>query len=208
MRILERAGFPMLAVTLRAHGDSSGETTDAGWSSRADVLAAVAWVEAQRPGTRIVLDGASMGAAAAMFAAEELGERVDGYILECPYRDLKTAIKNRVEYFLPPVLSHIAYSGLMVVSPVFLPDIDRIAPVESVGLIPTSTPVLILASSADTHALPEEARDLLARLDGRGELVLFADAAHDRLVETHPEQWGTVVVAFLERVTAAGGRTR
>ena len=33
-----------------------------------------------------------MGAAAAVFASGELARRVHGYVLECPYQDLKTAV--------------------------------------------------------------------------------------------------------------------
>ncbi len=198
--MLEPGRYPMLAVSLRAHGDSSGDTVDAGWSARHDVIAAVAWVEAHHPGARIAIDGASMGAAAAIFAAETLGDRVSGYVLECPYRDLCTAVQNRLEYFLPPVFDSIAWAGLCTVSPIFMPEMDRIAPVEFVGSIPRSTPVLILASSADTHARPDEAHALLEKVRDHGELVLFEHAAHDRLVETHPARWAEVVTPFLERI--------
>jgi alpha-beta hydrolase superfamily lysophospholipase len=200
VRMLEPGGYPMLAVSLRAHGDSSGETVDAGWSARHDVIAAVAWVERHHPGSAIVIDGASMGAAAAIFAAQELGARVRGYVLECPYRDLCTAVQNRLEHFLPPVLDSIAWAGLCTVSPVFMPDMDRIAPIEFVGSIPRSTPVLILASAADTHARPAEAQALLDEVHDHGELVFFEDAGHDRLVETHPEQWARVVTRFLDGI--------
>jgi alpha-beta hydrolase superfamily lysophospholipase len=197
---LEGGQYPMLALSLRAHGDSSGDVVDAGWSARHDVVAAVEWIEEHRPGARIVVDGASMGAAAALFAAPELGERVSGYVLECPYRDLCTAVKNRLDCFLPPVLDRIAWAGLCAVSPWFMPDMDRIAPIEFAASIPRSTPVLILASSSDTRARPEEARELLEKLDGHGELVFFENADHDRLVETHPEQWTQVVTKFLEKI--------
>lgn len=203
VRILQRAGFPLLAVTLRAHGDSSGERIDAGWSARNDVAAAVEWVEQHHSGALIVLDGSSMGAAAAMFAAPALSTRVSGYVLECPYRDLRTAVKNRLECFLPPLLDKVAWAGLRAVSPWFISGMDRIAPIESVGSIPASTPVLILASSADTRARPFEAREIQARVASHAELVFFDGAAHDRLVETHPDQWEKVVTAFLCKIGTA-----
>src|SRR5262249_49183846 len=88
-------GCAVLLVSLRAHGDSTGAVNDFGFSARRDVVAAVAFLEKERPGRPILLNGTSMGAAAAIFAAAELGERVGGYVLESPYRDLHQAVRNR-----------------------------------------------------------------------------------------------------------------
>ena len=59
------------------------------------MIAAVEFLERHRPGKPIVVLGASLGAAAAVFASGELAHRVQGYILESPYKDLKTAVRNR-----------------------------------------------------------------------------------------------------------------
>ena len=99
----------------------TGEIDDAGYSARHDVFAAVDFLERRRPGRPVVIDGNSMGSAAAIFAAEELGHRVAAYILESPYQDLKTAVWNRIDNRLPAGLSHAAYGGLRLVSPLFLP---------------------------------------------------------------------------------------
>ena len=115
-RFLASHGFAVLMVTLRAHGDSTGEYHDIGWGARRDVLAAVEFLESRRPGCPIIVSGNSMGSAAAVFAAGELGHRVHGYILESPYQDLKVAVWNRVDGVLPPILSHAAYAGLRAVA--------------------------------------------------------------------------------------------
>src|SRR5262249_13022869 len=76
--ILSGQGFSVMLISLRGHGDSSGEFNDIGFSARHDVVAAVEYLEHRRPGRRIVLHGTSMGAAAAVFASAELGHRVHG----------------------------------------------------------------------------------------------------------------------------------
>ena len=81
----------------RAHGDSTGEFDDAGYGARRDVCAAVEFLERRRPGRPVIVDGNSLGSAAAIFAAGELGHRVAAYILECPYQDLKIAVWNRID---------------------------------------------------------------------------------------------------------------
>ena len=208
LRILAHAGYGVLALTMRGHGDSSGDKIDVGWSSRFDVVAAVDWIGANHRDARIVVDGASMGAAAALFAAPELRQRVSGYVLECPYSDLSTAIRNRLDLALPPVLDTIAYAGLRTVAPIFLPELDRIAPIDFAASIPPTTPVLILSSLIDRHARPDEARALFELVASHAHLVWFEDAAHDRLVETRPEQWKAAVTALIDEARSAPRASR
>ena len=96
-KLLSSHGCSVLMISHRAHGDSTGEFDDAGYSARRDVCAAVEFLERRRPGRPVIVDGNSLGSAAAIFAAGELGHRVAAYILECPYQDLKTAVWNRVD---------------------------------------------------------------------------------------------------------------
>jgi alpha-beta hydrolase superfamily lysophospholipase len=197
-------GFGSLLVTLRAHSDSTGATNDFGYGARHDVAAAVAWLEARQPGRPILIWGQSLGAAAALFAAPDLGGRVAGYLLECPYRDLRTAVRNRTRYYLPPILDAAAYAGLVTVAPMVLPDLDRIAPIAAAGAIPPTVPVLILAGGADRRALPEEARDLAARIGPNARLRLFPSGDHAQLLEADPAGYRAEVVGFLQgRVATA-----
>ena len=84
--------------------------------------------------------GRSLGAAAAIFAAEDLKADVAGYFLEQPYKDLKSAVWNRLQHHLPPVLDWVAYGGLRLWSPAFLPvDPDRISPYDRIAVDPSRT---------------------------------------------------------------------
>jgi alpha-beta hydrolase superfamily lysophospholipase len=174
-------GYAALMISLRAHGDSSGEYDDIGYGARNDVIAAVEFLEKRRPGRPVIVVGNSMGAAAAVFAAGELGHRVSGYVLECPYRDLKGAVWNRTENALPPVLSHAGYAGLRLAGLFFLPHLEKISPLEAIGLIPDDVPVLILNGAADRMARPDEAQALYERVKGHGELVMIPNAGHGHL---------------------------
>jgi alpha-beta hydrolase superfamily lysophospholipase len=191
----------VLMLSLRAHGDSSGERHDIGYSARHDVVAAVAFLERRRPGRPIIVQGISLGAAAAIFAAPELGTRVSGYILESPYRDLRTAVRNRTEAYLPPVLDRVAYCGLICVCPLVLSDVDRIAPIESIGAIPESVPVLLLAGSADDRSRPQEARDLYSRVASHGRLIFFEGARHESLLGSNSAQYREAVLQLLKDAT-------
>jgi uncharacterized protein len=196
-------GCAVLMISLRAHGDSSGDYNDVGFSARRDALAAVKFLSARRPGRPVVVLGTSMGAAAAVFAAGELGHRVQGYILESPYQDLKIAVWNRTEVYLPPVLSHVAYLGLRIVGPLFLPHLDEISPLKAIGGIPDDVPVLILAGDADRLARPEEAQALYHQVAAHGTLVLFPGAGHHNLPGTSPDLFNDTVLKFYRRIASS-----
>jgi alpha-beta hydrolase superfamily lysophospholipase len=195
-------GCSVLMISLRAHGDSTGDFDDIGYSSRHDVVSAVDWIQKKHPHRPVIIWGQSMGAAAAVFAAQELGERVQGYILECPYQDLRTAVRNRTEYFLPIGMDRLAYVGLLTVSPLVLPDRDKISPVEEIGRIPASTPILIMAGCCDRRARPEEAQALYDRVQTHAQLVLFEGADHLQLMRTDSKRYAKGVQDFIAECRA------
>ena len=190
-------GCAVLLVTLRAHGDSTGERNDFGWSSRLDVVAAVEELERRRPDSRLVVCGSSLGAAAAAFAASELGERVHGWILESVYCDLPTAARRRVERYLPPGLDWLAYQGLRVAGTLVLPGWSRLSPAEAVTAIPPGVPVLLLTGARDLLSLPADVAGVLARCGGKAELVVLEEAGHGRLWRRSPEEYRSAVIGLL-----------
>jgi alpha-beta hydrolase superfamily lysophospholipase len=181
-----RQGCSVLLLSLRAHGDSTGDVNDIGYSARHDVVAAVDYLEQRRPRRPILVQGTSLGAAAAIYAAEALGERVHGYVLEAAYADLRTAVRNRTERYLPYPLDRLGYAGLALAGPLVLPHIDRMAPVDAIGAIPSTVPVLLLAGGRDRVARPAEALALHSRIRTHGRLVWFEQAGHESYYAHHP----------------------
>ncbi len=195
--MLAGQGYSVLMLSLRAHGDSTGQLNDFGYRARLDVLTAVKWVEQNKPGRPIVVWGQSLGSAAAVFAANDLGKQVGGYILECPYRDLRTAVWNRLAMRLPPPQDHVAYAGLLTVSPLVLSNIDQISPVDAVSKIPASMPVLILAGSRDQRAPASDARAIQNRIADHSELIVIEGADHLQLQTTNPTAYQAAISDFL-----------
>jgi uncharacterized protein len=208
--ILVAAGCPALLISMRAHGDSTGDVNDVGYSARNDVIAAVNWLREKQPGRPVIVWGQSLGAAAAVFAASHLGDDVAGYILECPYQDLRTAVRNRTEYYLPPIAAQVAYAGAATVSPLVLPDVDRISPLEAASSIPESARVLILAGGADRRARAAEARAIFERIQSHARLLVVPEADHLRLLATDPTAYQEAVLKLIGdcRMEASGGRQR
>lgn len=199
MQLLARSQFTVLAISLRAHGDSSGRVNDIGWSARHDIAAAVAFLQRECPQQPVFIVGRSLGAAAAIFAARDLGDQVAGYFLEQPYKDLRSAVWNRLQNRLPPIFDWAAYLGLRLWSPVFLPiDPNRISPLEHIVGIPEEVPVLIVTGSADRHARLSEVEELFGRIRRHAELVVFDGAAHEPLDRYDLRLYETTLLRFLQ----------
>lgn len=193
-------GFGLLLLTLRAHGDSTGARNDFGLSARLDVLAALAWLAEHQPGRKVVIVAQSLGAAAVLFAGPQLPASVIGVVLESPYRDLATAVWNRCDFYLPWGLSHLAYGGLRLMGPLFI-DVSAISPEEAAGTFP-AMPVLLLAGEQDQRARMDEVLAVQQRLRGFTQLDRFAEGDHGRLAEAEPDKYRSVVLEFIQRVTA------
>ena len=95
-------GWNVLSIDLRAHGESGGRHTTAGYFERYDLSQVIDQVRAMRPEKtrRLVLFGVSLGAAVAGGAVElrqgnAAGKSdVDAVIMDCPYRDYVSAAKT------------------------------------------------------------------------------------------------------------------
>jgi uncharacterized protein len=200
MQLLAESGYTAMAITFRARGDSTGEVNDFGWSARHDVVTAAEFLHKEFPGQSLFIVGRSFGAAAAIFAAEELDGKVAGYFLEQPYKDLKSAVWNRLQHHLPPGFDWAAYAGLRLWATVLLPEnLDRISPFDHIGDIPASVPIVIAGGTADRHAPISEVRNLFDRVQDHATLVVFEGAEHVPLNRYDPALYRTSLFRLLER---------
>jgi alpha-beta hydrolase superfamily lysophospholipase len=190
-----------MPITVRAHGDSEGEHNDIGWSARRDVIAAVERLRELEDGRPVLVYGISLGAAAALFAAPDLGPQVDGYVLLGPYADLSLAVERRTTRYLPPGLDVLAYSALLVGGRVALPELDRIAPARAAARMPPDTPVLIVAGAEDDRAPESDARAIAAPLR-HTRIVIVPGAGHEELTRWGSGDGAPVIRTFAEEVLA------
>jgi pimeloyl-ACP methyl ester carboxylesterase len=87
-------GLNVLAIDLRAHGQSGGSESTAGFFERHDVAQVIGKLRAERPAQtgHVVLFGASMGATvAAATAAQGDAGPLAAVVLESPFADFRTA---------------------------------------------------------------------------------------------------------------------
>lgn len=93
-------------------------------------------------------------------------------------------------------MDRLAYAGLLTVSPLVIPDSDKISPLDAIGEVPPSTPILILAGSCDRRARPEEAQALYDCVQSHARLIIFGGADHLQLMRTDPMRYRGAVLEF------------
>lgn len=198
-RLADR-GNGFLSVTQRAFGDSTGERLDFGWSSRADLHAALDFLAQESGAEPIVVIGQSLGAATAIYSAAGLGRRVAGYVLEAPYHDLVKACHDRLSEFLWPPAAAVALTGMRLGAPLFLPvGVETLRPIDHMGAFPEGLPVLFIAGGSDSLAPASDVRHLSERCKGQVEYLLLEGRTHKdlwKLDERHWSAWDS----FLTRV--------
>ncbi len=178
LKFLLDARCSVLTVTVRAHGDSTGDRNDFGYSARHDVVAAVRELKQRCPDRPLLVWCGSLSAAASIFAAPELGSDVSGWLLECPYRDLATAVQQRLRLRLPPWLAELAWWNLRLAADIKLPYWREISPLNAAARFPKNIPVTVVAAGLDQRATTQEAEAVAAAIGSRANLVVVPKADH------------------------------
>jgi pimeloyl-ACP methyl ester carboxylesterase len=91
-------GYNILAVDLRAHGESTGRDCTAGFFERHDLNELLDRLRSTRPDEtrRLVLFGISMGAAVAL-ATAMLRDDLSAIVLDSPFADYRNAIRKHLD---------------------------------------------------------------------------------------------------------------
>lgn len=190
---LQAAGFNILMIDLRAHGQSEGRRFTLGDHERWDVLGAVDWLQ-QRGFEKIGVLGVSLGAAASAGAAADpaAGQTIKPLVLDSSFSDVREVLEMRFpedsglpNAFLPGSL----FMGRLL----FDIDVNDIRPVDDLPMI--EAPVMLIFSERDQRVPVSQFRAMVtARPDAEAWLV--TDAEHARIYNTHPEEYVARVSRF------------
>jgi pimeloyl-ACP methyl ester carboxylesterase len=182
------SGYDVVAYDGRAHGDSGGDACTYGYHEKRDLSR----VLDQLGATRVVLVGASLGAAVALQAAAEDG-RVIGVAAAAVFADLASIAHDRAwfasEGQIARALALAAREGNF--------EVGEVSPARAAARV--RVPVLLVHGENDAQTRPEHSRRVLAALAGPKRLVLVPGAGHD---DALGKAWGEVE-RLIDEVAAA-----
>jgi pimeloyl-ACP methyl ester carboxylesterase len=196
-------GFNVLAVDLRAHGESDGAHTTAGFFERHDLSQVIDQVRAARPAeTRdeLILFGVSLGAAVvgATAALRECAD-VDAVIMDCPFRDYLSAARThaRAQGLPGKLFQAVALDWARRLSKA---DFDLCAPVRVIPAL--ACPLMVIHGEADLFVDPVDMRAVEAACRRRPpewvtEYWEAADTHHVLALRTDPVEFRRRIEAFL-----------
>lgn len=209
--MLHRAGFAVLAIDLRDHGDSTVEDGRyaGGVEEHVDVLGAWDWLVSRAvPPGRIGLFGFSLGASTVVIAAGA-EPRVAAVWEDSGYSDIDLAIRDELTRSgYPAVLAPASFLVARVVSG---DDLAVASPLRSAASV-AGRPVFITHGGADSRMPVKHALALAAAIGAAGgvaERWIVPGADHVEAISTASAEYERRLVAFFRRhLGPAAGEAR
>ncbi len=201
-RFLAAAGYSVLLIDFRGHGESSDARPTYGALESQDARAALGFLRAATPGERVGVIGISMGGAAALLGPAPLA--VDALVLESVYPSIDAAVRDRLHAWLGPLGDAIFPGAMSWLFPRDGVTPRQLRPIDRIGRL--TAPVFVLTGTADPYTPLSEARALFERAPEPKEFWAVARAAHEDLHAFTPVEYEERVGAFLARHLRAGLR--
>jgi uncharacterized protein len=194
--IFHEIGWNVLAIDLRAHGESDGMYSTGGYFERDDLTQVIDELRASRPmeTQRMVLFGISMGAAVAA-AVTASRDDVAGVILESPFGDFRQAVRAHFDWLGLPG-GAIARAALWFAEILSGARFDQVRTIDTITRI--DCPVLAIFGGKD-ELLGEG--DVLAfqKAIRRGRVVIVPNAMHLMAMQMDAEAYESAIAGFLGR---------
>ncbi|MDF2874099.1 MAG: hypothetical protein K0R22_782 [Sporomusa sp.] len=204
LNIYLNAGFNILLVDSRAHGESGGNSVTWGNYEKYDLDRWVDWVQQRFPEGTIGVHGISMGAATALMHAElnEANKRVAFYIADSSYSDFETLLmlqmKQRLHLpgmVLPKLLLQYA-NVIAYLNSRFT--FYQASPVRAVRNV--TTPILYIHGEADKLVPADMSLELYNATKGPRQIYTFPNADHVSAIFDDRYRYGRVVQNFTHSI--------
>jgi uncharacterized protein len=195
-------GFNILALDLRAHGESDGRDCTAGFFERHDVNELLDRLRSLRPEEtrRLVLLGMSMGAAVAL-ATAALRDDLAAVVIDSPFADYRNAMRKHLNRVGLP-------SGISASLAIWLAEINSgadFAAVRPLKLLPdVPCPVMVIRGGDDDLLSETEVKSLDAVMHQREKrfrdvVWVVSSAQHLGALQADPQEYARRIEDFLRQ---------
>ena len=195
-------GFNVLAIDLRAHGESEGKFTTAGYFEREDIAQVIDQLRGRQPAQtrQVVLFGVSLGAAVA--AAVAVGrDDLAAVVLECPYYDFPHALLSHARRLGVPGRTF-QQAALRLCQWIAGIDYSQVRPVDLIPRIPA--PLWVVQSCDDPFVPPPDRQAIAKAVQDRGRadggLWQIASAYHIMGMAAEPTEYRRRLGDFLNPI--------
>jgi uncharacterized protein len=194
---LNAAGFSAMAIDLRGHGESTGGKKSFGLFEARDAEAAVRWIRANHPDSKIGVIGVSLGGASSL-----LGDKgplaVDAMILQAVYPDIDRAIYNRIASRIGGGLATMGAPTLTLQSPILYGvSSTQISPVNAAAQY--KGPVLVIGGANDVYTPPAETEELHKAFSGEASIWIAPGLGHEQMSDANDAEYQKRVLGFFRK---------
>jgi pimeloyl-ACP methyl ester carboxylesterase len=196
----QQLGYNILAIDLRAHGESAGRFTTAGVYEKNDLDQIINQLRIDRPNEarQVALFGISMGAAVAL-ATAAMRNDIAAIVLESPYINFRTALRAHIELLGLPL-----NSALLIVWQIMKwmsgANLDEIQPPKLIASTPV--PLMIIQSGEDSLLEQEDADAIKTAMTKRSKDLIstfweLPDVSHLQALANDPRKYFDQLEGFL-----------
>ncbi|MDF2683510.1 MAG: alpha/beta hydrolase [Brevibacillus sp.] len=190
-------GYDVLMFDFRNAGDSSPSLTTIGLREQQDLLGAIDYVAATRPGQAMGLIGFSMGAATSLLVGGK-DERISVIVADSPFYSLREYLQENLPQWTG--LPRFPFNWLILtLCPILLGANPReVKPYLAVKL--AKKPIFFIHGTGDS-TIPSDNSERLRALvtDKKASIWLVPHAGHVRSFSLVPEEYAERVIDFLEK---------
>ncbi|HEV8604930.1 MAG TPA: alpha/beta hydrolase [Tepidisphaeraceae bacterium] len=196
--LFHELGYNILALDLRAHGESGGQISSGGYWERHDLHQVINDLRARYPHeTRhLTLFGASLGAAVAIAVASQRDD-IDAVIMESPFIDFRHAASGHFN-LLGIALPQLHRAAIWLSQKMAHANFSSIRPLD---LIPKSPcPILLIQGQADVLTPPDDQHQLKRAIAQRPDGSTYwrlADVPHLMPLSADPNGYRQRLSEFL-----------
>ncbi|AWB43324.1 alpha/beta hydrolase [Paenibacillus sp. CAA11] len=200
--IYEEAGFNVLLIDQRRHGQSEGKYTTYGYHEKHDVESWVEWIlEHYGEDCQVGLHGQSLGGGTVLEYLGIAHPAIKFVVADCPYSDLTELI----HYQLTVLNKLPAFPFLRLIDRRLGSKAGfRLAQVSPIRNVQASQiPVLFIHGTEDRYVPTWMSQNMYDVKTGPKELLLVPGAVHANAYETDPKRYKETVAAFAKQHLAS-----